>query len=68
MLCHISTRVSFGIMFLITGAYFFVELAVGHVYHSLVLQADAYHMLSDVVSLVIGYLAIKVNIVADATS
>ncbi|XP_070712376.1 uncharacterized protein, partial [Pempheris klunzingeri] len=62
MVCRITPTMSFAFMFFMTTAYFLVELAVGYAYRSLVLQADAYHMLSDVVSLVIGFFANRVSI------
>ncbi|KAI9223204.1 cation efflux family-domain-containing protein [Blastocladiella britannica] len=45
-------------MLVLTGSYFFVELIVGTLTGSLALVADAWHMLSDVLSLVVGLVAI----------
>ena len=44
-------------MIFLTGAYFLVELIVGYIIESLALQADAYHMLSDIIALCIGFSA-----------
>jgi zinc transporter 1 len=41
--------------------FFFIELIVGAFYaHSLALVADSFHMLNDVLSLCVGYWAVKV--------
>lgn len=45
----------FLVMLLLTGGFFLVELVVGFVVGSLTLQADAFHMASDVLALVIGF-------------
>jgi zinc transporter 1 len=39
----------------LVGCFFFVELILGYYTGSLALQADAFHMLSDVISLFIAY-------------
>ena len=44
-------------MMFLTGGYFLVELIVGYIIQSLSLQADAYHMLSDIIALAIGFAA-----------
>ncbi|KAI8814164.1 zinc/cadmium resistance protein-like protein [Cladochytrium replicatum] len=43
----------------LTVSFFFVELIVGYVTGSLALVADSFHMLSDVVALIVGFLAIR---------
>ncbi|KAI9190234.1 Zinc resistance conferring protein [Blastocladiella emersonii ATCC 22665] len=43
----------------LTGSFFLVELVVGHISGSLALVADAWHMLSDVLSLVVALYAIR---------
>ena len=40
-------------------SYFFVEMFVGYLYNSLALVADACHMLSDGLCLVVALVAIK---------
>lgn len=57
-LCSDRDSARFLTMLLLTGSFMCVELGVGITIHSLVLQADAFHMLSDLVALVIGYLAL----------
>ena len=52
--CRISTMIA------LTGGFFFVEIIVGYLTNSVSLVADAFHMLSDVVSLVIGLYAVRV--------
>ncbi|KAI1076138.1 cation efflux protein [Whalleya microplaca] len=52
-----STRIS--IMLAIDVAFFSIELVSGLVVHSLALQADAFHMLNDIISLIIGLCAVK---------
>ncbi len=42
-------------MFSLTLSFFFVELVAGYLVGSLALQADAYHMASDVLALAVGW-------------
>lgn len=42
-------------MMILNGIFFFVELIVGIVTHSLALQSDAFNMLSDLASVIIGF-------------
>ena len=53
-ICRLSTMLSLTLMF------FLVELVCGHVVKSLVLISDSYHMLSDVVAIVIAMISIQV--------
>lgn len=53
-----STRIS--IMLAIDIAFFLVELISGFMVHSLALMADAFHMLNDIISLIIGLWAVNV--------
>ncbi|KAI0392242.1 cation efflux protein [Xylariaceae sp. FL0594] len=53
-----STRIS--IMLVIDIVFFLVELISGFLVHSLALMADAFHMLNDIISLVIGLWAVTV--------
>ncbi|EHA49937.1 hypothetical protein MGG_03634 [Pyricularia oryzae 70-15] len=53
-----ATRI--GVMLAIDLAFFFLELGVGIYVGSLALMADAFHMLNDVISLVIGLWAVRV--------
>uniref|UniRef100_A0A023GN52 Putative zn2+ transporter znt1 n=1 Tax=Amblyomma triste TaxID=251400 RepID=A0A023GN52_AMBTT len=48
-------------MFGLTTAFFLVEIIVGYVTNSMALVADSFHMLSDVISLVIAFLSIKMS-------
>jgi Co/Zn/Cd efflux system component len=41
--------------------FFFLEIIVGHITHSLTLIADSFHMLSDFVALCIALLSVWVN-------
>ena len=47
------------IMTCLLGGFFVVEVVVGYITNSMSLVADSFHMLSDVVSLVVGYLALR---------
>lgn len=49
------------LMFGMTTAFFLVEIIVGYVTNSMALVADSFHMLSDVISLVIAFLSIKMS-------
>ncbi|KAI3318511.1 cation efflux protein [Xylariaceae sp. AK1471] len=53
-----TTRIS--IMLAIDIVFFLVELISGFVVHSLALTADAFHMLNDIISLIIGLWAVTV--------
>ncbi|RYP79302.1 hypothetical protein DL770_006707 [Monosporascus sp. CRB-9-2] len=53
-----STRIS--IMLAIDVVFFLVELISGFMVHSLALMADAFHMLNDIISLIIGLWAVSV--------
>ncbi|OTA68524.1 cation efflux protein, partial [Hypoxylon sp. EC38] len=53
-----TTRIS--IMLAIDVAFFLVELITGFLVHSLALMADAFHMLNDIISLIIGLWAVTV--------
>ena len=43
----------------LTASFFLVEVIVGYATNSMALVADSFHMLSDVMSLVIGFLALR---------
>ncbi|GAP88702.1 putative zinc cadmium resistance protein [Rosellinia necatrix] len=53
-----TTRIS--IMLAIDIVFFLVELISGFMVHSLALMADAFHMLNDIISLIIGLWAVTV--------
>ncbi|KUI70923.1 Zinc/cadmium resistance protein [Cytospora mali] len=59
-----STRI--GIMLGIDIAFFLIELISGFLVHSLALMADAFHMLNDIISLLVGLWA--VNLASKATT
>jgi zinc transporter 1 len=48
-------------MLSLTFLYFLVELIVGNITNSVALVADAFHMLSDVISLVIAIVAVRIS-------
>ena len=50
-------------MFAMTTSFFLVELVVGYITNSMALVADSFHMLSDVLALIIAFLSVKVIIV-----
>ncbi|KAK6045105.1 hypothetical protein COOONC_17390, partial [Cooperia oncophora] len=47
------------VMITITFLFFFVELVVGFMNRSIALLADSYHMLSDVMALVIAFVCLR---------
>jgi len=51
-----------GAMLCLTLMFFLVELICGHIINSLALISDSYHMLSDVVAMVIAMISIRVYI------
>lgn len=48
-------------MLSLTLSFMLVEVIVGHMTHSLALIADAFHMLSDTLALIVGLASIKVS-------
>ena len=52
----------FAVMIFMTSTFFLVELITGYVTNSLALVSDSFHMLSDIIALVIGFLAMRVSI------
>ncbi|EAW14260.1 cation diffusion facilitator family transporter [Aspergillus clavatus NRRL 1] len=48
------------ILLVIDSAFFVLELSAGYAVHSLALVADSFHMLNDVISLLVGLWAVKV--------
>ncbi|KAK5112477.1 hypothetical protein LTR62_004234 [Meristemomyces frigidus] len=48
------------ILLIIDVAFFFTELIIGYAVHSLALVADAFHMLNDVMSLLVGLWAVRI--------
>ncbi|KAK4188511.1 cation efflux protein [Podospora australis] len=53
-----STRIK--VMIAIDTVFFLLELSVGFAVHSLALMADAFHMLNDIISLLVGLWAVSV--------
>ncbi|KAK7475248.1 hypothetical protein BaRGS_00033479, partial [Batillaria attramentaria] len=47
-------------MLVLTGGFFLVEIIVGYVTNSVALVADSFHMLSDVVALIVGFASIRI--------
>lgn len=48
-------------MLSLTSSFFLVEIVVGYVTNSMALVADSFHMLSDVIALVIAYVSVRVS-------
>ena len=46
-------------MLALTSSFFLVEIIVGYITGSVALIADSFHMLSDVISLIVGYFALR---------
>ncbi|KAH9510404.1 hypothetical protein Btru_043084 [Bulinus truncatus] len=53
--CRLST------MLLLTASFFLVEIIVGYVTNSIALVADSFHMLSDVVALIVGFASVRIS-------
>ena len=47
-------------MIALTSSFFIIEIVVGYVTNSMALVADSFHMLSDVASIIIAFLSVKV--------
>ena len=56
-----SQKTSLIVMIFMTTTFFFAEIIVGYVTNSMALVADSFHMLSDVVSLFVGFFALRVS-------
>ena len=54
-------------MMLLTSSFFLVELIVGYITNSMALVADSFHMLSDVASLIVGFLALRYSTIGKRT-
>jgi len=48
-------------MLVLTFGYFLVEIVVGYLTNSVALVADSFHMLSDVISLIIAFIAVRIS-------
>ena len=48
-------------MLALTASFFLVEIIVGYITNSLALVGDSYHMLSDVVALLVGFASVRVR-------
>ena len=55
-------------MIALTASFMIIELVVGYVTNSMALVADSFHMLSDVVSIVIAFISVKVTLFASSNS
>jgi Co/Zn/Cd efflux system component len=56
-----SARSRLLFMLSLTTAFFFVEISVGYITNSMALVADSFHMLSDVVALIIAYVSVRMS-------
>ena len=45
-----------------TTLFFVAEITTGYITHSVALIADSFHMLSDVISLIVGFIAVRVSV------
>ncbi|XP_076471147.1 proton-coupled zinc antiporter SLC30A1-like [Babylonia areolata] len=50
-----------GTMIAMTFSFFLLEIVVGHLTNSVALVADSFHMLSDIVALIVGLIAIRIS-------
>jgi zinc transporter 1 len=57
-----DNRVRLLCMIFLTFGYFLVEIIVGYMTDSVALVADSFHMLSDVISLIIAYIAVRMSV------
>ncbi|XP_005112465.1 zinc/cadmium resistance protein [Aplysia californica] len=49
------------VMLAMTASFFLVEIIVGYVTNSIALVADSFHMLSDVVALIVGFASVRIS-------
>ena len=52
----------------LTASFFLVEIIVGYVTNSIALVADSFHMLSDVVALIVGFACVRVSTTTSCVS
>ena len=55
-------------MLAMTASFMLVELIVGHLTNSMALVADSFHMLSDVIALIIAYISVRFVIISNINS
>lgn len=48
-------------MLSLTTTFFLIEITVGYITNSMALVADSFHMLSDVIALVIAYISVRMS-------
>lgn len=53
--CRLLTMLS------MTASFFLVEIVVGYITNSIALVADSFHMLSDVVALIVGFASVRIS-------
>ncbi|XP_062612688.1 proton-coupled zinc antiporter SLC30A1-like isoform X2 [Saccostrea cucullata] len=53
--CRLLTMLS------MTASFFLVEIIVGYITNSIALVADSFHMLSDVVALIVGFASVRIS-------
>ncbi|CAL8070940.1 unnamed protein product [Calicophoron daubneyi] len=58
--CHCGNTCRLVSMMILVAVYFLVELVTGYVINSIALQADAFHMLSDFMALIVGVIATRI--------
>jgi len=61
MVWHKTRSCRLTAVFSMTAGFFLVELVVGYITNSMALVADSFHMLSDVLALVIAFLSVRVS-------
>ena len=66
--CKLSRNASFIFMLTLTMSFFIVELVVGYMTKSMALVADSFQMLSDVVSIIVGFVALHCSKRSETTS
>lgn len=57
--CRLTKTLLLSIVIVLTSWFFFVEIVVGYLTKSNALVADSFHMLSDIISLIIGLTALR---------
>ena len=59
--CHVSNKTRLACMLVMTFFFFLVELVTGHITKSIALVTDSFHMLSDSLALVIGFVSVVLS-------
>ena len=59
--CFCGTSCRFIFMMVLETAFFFAKIMMGYTYHDVLLIVDSFHIILDIMSLTVGFVAFKVS-------